>query len=168
MVYMGANARATRIHKLLENLTSTKIGDITYEDMIAILKDTKDLIVESTKPVMCEIVKSFTTDKTKTPKEVDSQVLSILDRLEKWNSNFDKELEEPTYFSAWMYYIARNLMGNTIADQEIRTRIFMSKLIVSNSSIDIHFRLKAFKDMKEDKRLAEIYCKEYSGTKIHT
>ena len=155
-VFVPGSARAMRITTLLQILISKKSGMIEYSDMIDILKDTKDLYAEKKKDPMIKVLrKHFIKEQHHSTLEVNQ----IMNLLHLWDSSFDKDLEEPTYFTLWEYFIMKNILTNQLPDNDIKMKILAAPS--SNS-----FFSKFYENLEKDLAYKSEYWTQYNGVKI--
>lgn len=93
-MYTMNSPRQIRISQLVSELIATKSGEIEYEDMIKILSDTVDITMRYKKQKLIPLVRKYLILNPIINKD---QMHITMNKLEKWQDNFDKDLEEPSY-----------------------------------------------------------------------
>ena len=157
-VFVPGTSRAMRITILLQILISKKSGMIEYSDMIDILNDTKDIYVEKKKDYLIKILrKHFVKEQHYSTLEVNQ----IMNWLHFWDSNFDKNLEEPTYYTLWEYFIIKNMLTTQLQDIELKLKIFSAPQSQT-------FMLKFFENIEKNLTYKSEYWVQYNGLKINS
>jgi penicillin amidase len=108
MAIPGTTGRSTRIDQMLASLIKNKSGKIDHTDMVEILKDNKDIIVDKIKGFLCKTTLEYINQKSPKKTPFDANLTSIIEMISKWDSKYDKNLIEPTYFTYW----EKNIIGS--------------------------------------------------------
>ena len=157
-VYVPGTARATRITELLSILFKNKMGEIEYEDMMNILEDTVDLYAVKKKRDLIKIVH----DHLKIHEHRNTvRNHRILSKLAKWNGDFAADLEEPTYFSMWEYYIMNNILSQQIKDKSVKNEL------LSHFHSD-KFYMRLYSEVSKDPNYKQEICSHYNTVEINS
>jgi acyl-homoserine lactone acylase PvdQ len=116
--------------------------------MVKLLEDTKDLFAEHKKNNMIGAVNQYLA---LNPGLKNVTLQGYLSKIDKWNSHFDADQTEPTLFSAWEYFIFRDILKTQLPDQTIKLKI------LGNSIIQTFF-MNLFESVNEDLNYKTEYC----------
>ncbi|CAI2384072.1 unnamed protein product [Moneuplotes crassus] len=154
--YVPGNPRASRINDLLTKLIQEKTGKIEYKDMINILEDTLDNAVKHKKVELIQAVHNHFKVHTHLNVLRTQQVLS---QLAKWDGSFDADLEAPTYFSMWEYYLISNILSDQFKDQDLKMELLSHPFTEK-------FLLRFYRGVNREDNYKPEYCTSFDNQMI--
>lgn len=158
-IHTPGTGRALRISKLLEELIEKKSGEIEYSDMIDILSDNKDLYAVYKLESMLKATKQFLREN---PEFETESIKKWIDLFSNWDCVFDKDAQEPLYFTLWEY----NFRVNFLSEQLDKDKPLKMK-ILSIAYFESVF-LRIFHKLGEDSKDVNEYCTTYNGEKVNS
>ncbi|CAI2384117.1 unnamed protein product [Moneuplotes crassus] len=156
VTYMGLQPRATRIDQLVSELVQKKSGKITANDMMEVMKDTKDIVAEKNVKYLIKMSEKYI--KTLKDKSLEHKiVLEIIKKLKTWQGNFGVDSVEPSYYAVW----TRRVMKNFLPEEMIIDETFKIDILNKANS-----RLTLFRDILNNSTKEEKYCTRYENKTV--
>lgn len=150
--FTPGTARAIRISSLLEKLIKEKSGSIDYSDMIDVLNDIKDIYAEHKKKHMIKASREYIKGH---PQFNTTNIVSQLAKLEKWDSDYDKDKQEPVYFTLWEYYFRKNYLSEQL------DRDFPLKMKIMSMAYYEAIFLNLYQAVAKDPKHRAEFCSRY-------
>jgi len=100
--------------------------------MTEILSDVKDVYAERKKESMISIVKDHLLQH---PEYSNPEFHAMLRTLNLWNSNYDKDMFEPTYFTLWEYFFRKNYLSEQLENNALRMVVLSNTFYESRYNI---------------------------------
>ncbi|CAI2380471.1 unnamed protein product [Moneuplotes crassus] len=150
-------ARAYRITEMVEELIHTKSGKISYKDVTNIFGDKKDSLCPKKKESF-KAAKVFMEANNTQDKEAEE----IIDKIDKWDCQFDKDLSEPLYLTFWEYFFRSSFMANKFMDYpSAHMKIF------SHPDFEMNY-MNLYSNISENPNKFSQYCTSYANMTTHS